>query len=333
VAGLAGFVHWLAPQVETLRARLLTQLMQFRHQAHGGFAHARTPDAVAHLAIGWWTFLEFAADVGAVTRPEAEGIFARVWVALGQTASQQGSQQAGEEPARRFIDLLGSALAGGYAHMASEHGSWPSLPLAWGWRQVTIGTGEYQRTDWQPQGVRAGWIADDALYLDLEAALTAVQRVGQATGSPIGVSPKTLTKRLHERGFLASTDQAQGELRIRRTLEGRRRRVLHLSATALTMEESGQSGQSGQADAERASTRASTSPTGRLVWPDDAEGAPESGQENRPAAGASGGDGRDGRIGRIGRKSNTPDEARSDGVLHVATADVDLEMEVVEWRE
>jgi len=63
---------------------------------------------------------------------------------------------------------------------------------------------------------------------------------------------------------------------------------------------------------------------------DDAEGAPESGQENRPAAGASGGDGRD---GRIGRKSNTPDEARSDGVLHVATADVDLEMEVVEWRE
>ena len=79
--------------------------------------------------------------------------------------------------------------------------------VAWGWRQVTIGTGEYQRTDWQPQGVRAGWTAQDDLYLDLEAALTAVQRVGQATGSSIGVSPKTLTKRrrpwpsINNRGF------------------------------------------------------------------------------------------------------------------------------------
>jgi hypothetical protein len=328
VAGLAGYVHWLAGCLETLRLQLPSRLAEFRAQAQDQTAHARTPDAVAHLALGWWTFLTFATEISALSHAEAEATFARVWAALGENASRQASHQTGEAPARRFLDLLGSALGGGFAHLAAEQGGWPDLPMAWGWRRVTVGSGEYERTDWHPQGTRAGWIAGDNVYLDLEAALTAAQRVGQATGNPIGVTPKTLAKRLHEQGVLHSTGQAFGDLRVRRTLEGQRRRVLHLAASAMGLDESGQPGQSAETESGARSDRASNALSGRFSWPDVDDGAEESGQHIRPTSAEKGRDGRDGGIGRVPEAQAAPpaDDAWPD-----SDSDRSLEAEVVEW--
>jgi hypothetical protein len=244
-AGFAGLVEWLAPQIDTLRDQLPAHVTTFRQLAHHDAAHARTPEAVAHLAVGWRIFLRFAADIGALTEPQAQATFDRAWAALGEAAARQANHQAGEEPARRFLDLLSSALAAGHVHVASPEGRVPPRqPEAWGWREERVGGGEFERYDWRPQGSRAGWTDGVDLYLDLEAALAGVQRVSQATGNNVSVTPKTLTKRLHERRFLCSTDQDHGSLKVRRTLEGRRRHVLHLATSAITPEESSQSGQS-----------------------------------------------------------------------------------------
>ena len=270
-AGLAGFVRHLAPQLDGLSASLPARLAEYRNRAHHGSSHARTPDAVAHLALGWWAFLRFAAEAGAVTDAEADATFDRVWFALGETAARQAAFQASEEPARRFVELLGSALAGGFAHMASPRGCAPDQPEPWGWRRVTVGTGEYERDEWRAQGVRAGWIDGENLYLDLEAALAAVQRVGQAGGGGVSVTPKTLAKRLHERGFLVTTERAHGDLRVRRTLEGRRRGVLHLAASAVAVEEPRQSRHPRHDDSELPAARPTRSGNGEAAWPEGAE--------------------------------------------------------------
>jgi hypothetical protein len=327
VAALAGYVRWLAGCLDTLRAELDPRLTEVGDRARRHTAHARSPDAVANLALGWWAFLTFATEIGALSRAEAEATFGRAWEALGENARRQASHQIGEAPARRFLDLLGSALAGGFAHVAAEQGGWPDLPMAWGWRRVTIGSGEYERTDWHPQGTRAGWVDGDDLYLDLEAALAAVQRVGQATGNPIGVTPKTLAKRLHEQGVLRSTGQAFGELRVRRTLEGQRRRVLHLAADAIALEEPGQSGQPDAMDRDAASYRSSTSRHGRAALSDATGGEPESGQATRP-------DSPDPRLrdrnGRIGQIPDDGGDSRVD-VLPDDARPTSAEVEVVEW--
>jgi hypothetical protein len=319
-AAFAGYVQWLAGRVDELKEQLPTQLAAFRDAARGHRAHARTPDAVAHLALGWWAVLRFAADVGALTREEAEAAFARAWAGLGETADRQAGHQAGEAPAQRFVELLGSALAGGYAHVAGEHGEPPPQPAAWGWRAATVGSGEHERTEWRPQGLRAGWVAGEALYLDLEAALAAAQRVGQAVGTPVAVQPKTLAKRLHEGGLLRATEREHGDLKVRRTLEGQRRRVLHLDAAALWPGESGQSGQSDRGANEGTVRREAEPATGRISGPDSALIDPDSGHGIRPNGEEWTGVGRDGRIGRI---------AARDG-QEGAAADADAE--VVEWR-
>jgi hypothetical protein len=195
--------------------------------------------------------------------------------------------------------LLSSALAGGLAHIAAGNGNAPATPGAWGWQECRVGSGEFERTDWRAQGVRAGWLEADNLYLDLKAALTAVQKVGQATGSPIGVTPTTLAKRLNERGFLVSTETKQRELHVRRTLQGGRRKVLHLAASAITLEESGHSRQSGLSVTSDSNAGRMAADSGRIAWPDSDDGWQESGQKTWPDGIEPGGTGRIGGIVRI----------------------------------
>ena len=64
-------------------------------------------------------------------------------------------------------------------------------------------------------------------------AFTVAQRLGQEGGEPLTVGSKTLHKRLHERGLLASVDDTRQKLTVRRTLQGSRRDVLHFKATTI----------------------------------------------------------------------------------------------------
>ncbi len=298
-AAMAGYLRWLVPQLDTLRDHVPDQLAMLRAASRSDGAHARTPEAVANLALGWQLWLRFAREAGALTEAEATAMWERVWTALGAAAAGQRDHQGGEAPARRFLDLLASALASGRAHVAGPTGEEPSGPEAWGWRERTIGTGDYQRDEWQSQGERIGWLAGDDLYLDPHAAFAAAQRLGETTGSTIGVGPKTLAKRLHEGGALRSTDQEDGNLQVRRTLEGTRRRVLHLAAGYLTPDESGQPGQPSQTGADNPAATTTPATPGRVPWSDSAADCTESGQENGPELPSDGTAGQNGQLGLV----------------------------------
>ena len=134
-------------------------------------------------------------------------------------AAQAGHVQAAE-PATQFLRLLTAALASGRVHVAGPNGKEPDAPEVWGWRLRIIG-GTDGRDDWQPQGKRIGWTDDDELYLEPEAAFAAAQELAREQGDGLPVSTRTLHKRLHERGLLASTDTEREVLTVRRTFEGR----------------------------------------------------------------------------------------------------------------
>jgi len=141
----------------------------------------------------------------------------------------QAEEQAAQEPARRFIELLAAAIASGEAHVADPEGEAPRPdPRPWGWRQVVVGTGDNVREEWRAQGPRVGWVEGDNLYLEPDAALKVARRVGDAVGDPLSVGPKTLHKRLAEQGYLRSREA--GTLLTRKVVEGARRYLLHVGA-------------------------------------------------------------------------------------------------------
>jgi len=229
---LSGFLAWLAPQLADVQTGLRARTAELRGRASGSGQHRRTPDIVAHLAAGLDTWLHFAEQVGAITDKEREGLWRRGWQALGQAAGAQAAHQGVSEPTRRYLELLGAALASGRAHVAGPDGNAPDDAQAWGWRFVTVGMGDNERTEWRPQGERIGWQDVDGLFLEPDAAHAVAKRLGENGGDGLALNVKTLHKRLHERGLLLSTEAGRGNT-VRRTLEGRRREVLHLHPESL----------------------------------------------------------------------------------------------------
>jgi hypothetical protein len=195
--------------------------------------HRRIPTITANLLIAFGFWLEYAQEAEAISAMEARRLRFRGRDAIEEAANAQTEHQQASEPTQRFLELLTAALASGRAHVANDRGDHPGRPEAWGWRSVTISPNTSQEcADWRAQGERVGWlVGDDDLYLEPEAAFTAVQKFARDGGESLPIGSKTLHKRLDEKGLLASKDAGRRKLTTRKVLEGSRRVVLHLRAS------------------------------------------------------------------------------------------------------
>jgi hypothetical protein len=210
-------------------------MAELQRAAYRSGQHRRTVTNIASLALGINYFLAFAQDIGALSPDACAQYWERCWRALLSAANQQGQHQDAHEPTRQFLSLLSAALASGRAHVAAPDGLAPQSPGAWGWRERVLGTGDFTREEWQPQGKRVGWLEEDHLYLEPHASYAEAQELARQQGESLGVSAQTLRKRLHEKRLLVSTGKVEGRetLLVRKTLEGRRRHILHLSHESL----------------------------------------------------------------------------------------------------
>jgi len=140
----------------------------------------------------------------------------------------------------RFLALMIGAITGGTAHLVTADGQEPGDPQACGWRQEI---GVRGRVEYRPRGAKVGWIDGMDLYLEPEVSYRIAQKLARDADDGLLPSNKTLHKRLHEHGLLASTELARGKLTVRRTLEEARRVVLHLRVESLGLGESAQTAQ------------------------------------------------------------------------------------------
>ena len=225
---LAGFLSWLAPCYGKVHAGLSAEKDALRDNAGLTKAHRRTPEIAANLGVGLRYFLRFCLEAGVIAEAEHTALWRRGWAALRDAAAAQTAHQAGSEPTQRFLELLAAVIASGKGHLASPLGDAPLNPTAWGWREVEVGSGEYQRIERKPMGDRLGWLEDGAVFLQQDAAYNAARKFGVDTGDGLVLTPRTLNKRLSERGLLASIDKERGTATIRRTFSGQRQTVLHL---------------------------------------------------------------------------------------------------------
>jgi hypothetical protein len=234
-AAMAGYLRWLAKDYGERRARMKADLVKLRDEATQDSQHRRTPEIVANLMLGMKTFLDFALESGAILPQEAASLTERAWKALRETAKRQDQHQQASDPVNRFLTLLASAIAAGQAHVATPDGEKPGdSEESWGWRSKTIGAGANIRYEWEPQGARVGWLADaDTLYLEPAVSYSAAQKIGQLNGESLSIAPRTLHKRMRERGLLVSVDEKHETTTIRRKLEGHQQNVLHILAQTL----------------------------------------------------------------------------------------------------
>jgi len=236
---LAGFVRWLAPRYGEVVQAVPVELGVLRQQAVQA-AHRRTPEILAHLALGWRYFLAYAQAREALTAEDASALWQRGWTALGDVAAMQQEHQASEDPVGRFLALVAAALTAGQAHVADAatlQEPYAPTPALWGWRARPGGPADGARPAWQPWGDCIGWVAEGRLYLEPEAAFGVAQQLARAQGIPLAVTPKTLWRRLAERGLLIRDPGGQQNT-IRRTIgpAKKRQRVIDIAVDLLSAE-------------------------------------------------------------------------------------------------
>lgn len=230
----ASFVKWLAPRLETVRAKLPKRVEELRQVFSREGRHRRVPGLAADLLFGVEVFVESCRDEGLMDEAGAGALLERARAAISEAVGDQEREHDAADPARRFIALLRSAISSGSAYLTTDEGKMPERPEAWGWHVASVeASHDDQKSRWVPQGVHVGWVSGDDAYLDTEAAVKGAQAVGNATGDPISLLPATLAKRLKDAGLLASTDPDGRHIEVRRRLCGGRHRVLHFSAATL----------------------------------------------------------------------------------------------------
>jgi hypothetical protein len=173
-------------------------------------------------------WLEFALETRAISMAERMELEQRCERAFQELSILQTRYHQTSDPALRFVALLKAALACGHAHAADRRGTAPESPETWGWRLKPTGEG------WTPQGSRIGWVTGGDLFLEPAASYLIAQAVAGTERLPI--SQQTLHHRLQESGFLVSVDHGRQMVKVRRTLEGCPRQVLHLKARDLAGE-------------------------------------------------------------------------------------------------
>jgi hypothetical protein len=219
---IAAFIQWLAPRLETVQHRMSSQRFAQRKIAEPDAAHMRTPENLYGLHFGFATFLEFAQDVGAITAEEADALTRRVENAFREVVTGEARKHADNEPARIFLRAVRASINMGKAHLASPKGTSPSGERSWGWYAPA---GAIEK---QGRGAKIGWVKDDEIFLDPQAAYLIAAKVSQEQGESLPGSLDMVKRELKEHRFLARTDEARRTITVRRTFESEQHDVLYL---------------------------------------------------------------------------------------------------------
>ncbi|MFO0825908.1 MAG: DUF3854 domain-containing protein [Gemmataceae bacterium] len=230
-ATTAGFIRWLAPTyAETLRG-LPAARAAARDTFRTSAPHARTPQALGDLFLGWDRFTQFAVASKVITASDREAILARVRAALIELAEAQAEHLRAADPADQFLNLVPSILLAGHAHLDTKppHIEPHESNRAMGW--VLRATG-----DWDKKGPCIGWVDANHLYLLPDATYAVVQQMATQQRNPITMTQRTLWARLRERGVLLEGENRGGKSRatVRLTVAAQRVDVLKFSRSLLS---------------------------------------------------------------------------------------------------
>lgn len=236
LAGMAGFVRWLAPRMDELKATFPRLVRTLRDQtlADGhARSHPRAAEMLASLTAGVSIFLDFAVEARALSPGEAVATENRIEAALLSAFQGQAEFQRDSDEVDRFLSLLRACLSSGNGHVADHLNQGPPAirPHSWGWRD--------QGDDaLKPMGDVLGWLnaIEGAAWINPESAFAAVQRLAKVQGEPLLISAPSLWRRLHERGLLGVVEQdpsrAHPRPTIKRAVGGRKVRVLVIDEKA-----------------------------------------------------------------------------------------------------
>jgi hypothetical protein len=195
---MVGFIRYLAEHWDAVTTRLKENVAETRTAYSVSGQHKRLPNAIATLFAAFDLAMDYAQQIGAITKEEAEQRTTACFTALQEIAETQSAIVEAQDPTLRFVTAIVTLLAQGKVFIPGKDGA------------VDIG-GEL--------GERLGWWDGENIYL-LPAAYNVVCRYVAQEGETFPLDSATLAKELDRRGYLAERGKGQIQLGRRDPTQG-----------------------------------------------------------------------------------------------------------------
>lgn len=179
---MAGYIDWLQPQADALPDRLesLFEVLRADLIELAPNAHSRSPEAVAHLMVGYTMMLEYMVDTGVMGDIEAEQYRQDAMIELCSASERQEADARRESPTAMYLRAVSELMASGDVQV--------------------VGRGH--EPDAGVRGPVIGWMDANCYYLLPDVSYSAVFKMYSAQGILYPVSRTTLGRRLQEQGLI-----------------------------------------------------------------------------------------------------------------------------------
>ncbi|MDL2317683.1 DUF927 domain-containing protein [Eubacteriales bacterium OttesenSCG-928-A19] len=108
---MRGYIEWLAPQMDELPQQLSQRFKELRTKAQAEVkGHARTPEAIAHLMLGYEMMIHYMVHTGFFDDESAETLREQAWITIAANSDKQGEEAQEERPGKVFLATLSELL-------------------------------------------------------------------------------------------------------------------------------------------------------------------------------------------------------------------------------
>lgn len=213
---MRGYIEWLIQYADELPKRLKEQFMSMRQTAQNNTQHARMPETVAWLQIGFRSMLGYFKKIGILNPDEYEEWQKISWNVFMDLADRQSKRIEEDRPSIKFINTLKELLNNGSCYTIKIH-------------NVEEGKKE------------SGFIGIEDVncyYFYPETVYQQVVRFINAQGENFPVSKNTLFKHLAAEGFIVPEIVGGRQYNVKKKLiNGNRERFLWMKKEVLQNDE------------------------------------------------------------------------------------------------
>lgn len=114
---MRGYIEWLLPQADELPCKLKEMFLKYRNKAQNDTQHARMPETVAWLQIGYEMFLKYLLHLNIIDNEFAEEEVNKSFELFINLAEEQSRKIENDKPTVKFINALRELLATGACHV------------------------------------------------------------------------------------------------------------------------------------------------------------------------------------------------------------------------
>lgn len=214
---MRGFIEWLLPQADTLKATLAQRFVEYRQRAQRDNRHQRMAETVAWLQIGYEMFIDYAISSGALSDTERQAALDEAMAVFSELEGKQAEVMKADTPVQMFLTALNELL---YTRKFTcteieEDGSF-------------VNTHESKGPDF------IGYEDDDFYYLIPDIAMSAIMDFYKHQGIRFSMTKQALLKQLaYEDKIKISSSVERVNRTLVKNIGGKNHRYIWLKKSAL----------------------------------------------------------------------------------------------------